>query len=123
MVAQLLKSKGMDAYNAPAKLAAGELIKLVDEVNADAVCVSVVAPSTIIHARYLCAKLRAQIPELKVVVGLWGATENLAQAAQRLHDSGANDTVTTLADAVLQLSSVSSLVDVSADGERREHVR
>ena len=60
MIAQLLKSEGMDAYNAPAKLGAGELIKLVDEVNADAVCVSVVAPSTIIHARYLCAKLRAQ---------------------------------------------------------------
>ena len=117
------KTRASDAYNAPAKLPAGELIKLVDEVNADAVCVSVVTPSTIIHARYLCAKLRAQAPELKIVVGLWGATENLAQAAQRLRDSGATETVTTLADAVLQLSNPSRLVDVSVDGDRPEHVR
>jgi predicted PurR-regulated permease PerM/methylmalonyl-CoA mutase cobalamin-binding subunit len=123
MIEQLLKNEGIDAYNAPAKLTASELIKLVDEVNADAVCVSVVAPSTIIHARYLCAKLRAQAPDLKIVVGLWGATENLAQAAQRLHDSGATETVTTLADAVLQLSNPSRLVDVSVDGDRPEHVR
>jgi hypothetical protein len=88
----------------PAKLVAGELVKLVDEADGDLVCISVVAPSTVIHARYLCAKLRAQLPNLKIVVGLWGATENIIQAAQRLRDSGASEVVTTLADAVVQLA-------------------
>ena len=81
-----------------------ELIKLVDEADGDLACISVVAPSTVIHARYLCAKLRAQLPNLKIVVGLWGATENIIQAAQRLRDSGASEVVTTLADAVVQLA-------------------
>ena len=72
-------------------------------------CISVVAPSTVIHARYLCAKLRAQLPNLKIVVGLWGATENIIQAAQRLRDSGATEVVTTLADAVVQLAKLAPL--------------
>ena len=87
---------------------------MVGEADGDAVCISVVAPSTVIHARYLCGKLRAQLPNLKIVVGLWGATENITQAAQRLRDSGANKVVTTLNDAVLQLS---------ADAEERAWAR
>ena len=104
MLARLLEQQGFQAQNASAELAAGELVKMVGEADGDAVCISVVAPSTVIHARYLCGKLRAQLPNLKIVVGLWGATENITQAAQRLRDSGANKVVTTLNDAVLQLS-------------------
>jgi hypothetical protein len=68
------------------------------------VCISVVAPSTVLHARYLCLKLRALLPTQRIVVGLWGATENIADAARRVRDSGADEVVTTLADAVLQLA-------------------
>ena len=103
MLAHLLQQQGFEAQNASAKLAAGELVKMVDEADGDAVCISVVAPSTVIHARYLCGKLRAQLPNLKIVVGLWGATENITQAAQRLRDSGANEVHTTFAAAVVQL--------------------
>jgi hypothetical protein len=110
MLAQLLQQQGFEAQSAPAKLAAGEMVKLVDE--ADAVCISVVAPSTVIHARYLCAKLRAQLPNLKIAIGLWGATENITPAAQRLRDSGANEVVTTLADAVVQLAKLTPARDV-----------
>jgi len=90
MLGRLLEQQGFQAQNASAELAAGELVKMVGEADGDAVCISVVAPSTVIHARYLCGKLRAQLPNLKIVVGLWGATENITQAAQRLRDSGAN---------------------------------
>ena len=112
MLAQLLQQQGFEAQNAPAKLVAGEMVKLVDEADVDAVCISVVAPSTVIHARYLCAKLRAQLPNLKIAIGLWGATENLTPAAQRLRDSGANEVVTTLADAVVQLAKLTPARDV-----------
>jgi hypothetical protein len=64
----------------PAKLVVGGLVKLVDEADLDAACIFVVAPSTVIHARYLCVKLRAQLPNLKIAIGLWGATENITQA-------------------------------------------
>ena len=62
------------------------------------------APSTVLHARYLCLKLRRFLPNLKIVVGLWGATENVADAARRVRDSGADEVVTSLAEAVVQLA-------------------
>jgi predicted PurR-regulated permease PerM/methylmalonyl-CoA mutase cobalamin-binding subunit len=111
MLVHLLQQQGFQAQKAPANLVAVELVKMVDEADVDAACISVVAPSTVIHARYLCAKLRAQLPNLKIVVGLWGATENIIQAAQRLRDSGASEVVTTLADALVQLAKLAPPAD------------
>ena len=104
MLVQLLQQQGFEAQSAPTKLGVGELIGLVEKAGVDVVCISVVAPSTVLHARYLCLKLRALLPKQRIVVGLWGATENVTDAARRVRDSGADEVVTTLADAVLQLA-------------------
>jgi len=86
--------------------------------RSDVACVSVVAPSTVIHARFLCTKLRARFPTLKIIVGLWGATERVAEATKRLHDSGADETVTSLAAALQEIATLSArrepLVSVTA---------
>ena len=74
MLEHSLQQQGTEAQCAPAKLLADELVKMVDEADADVACISVVAPSTVIHARYLCAKLRAHLPHLKIAVGLWSAS-------------------------------------------------
>jgi predicted PurR-regulated permease PerM len=103
MLVQLLQQHGFDAHSAPAKLPVDELLGLVEKHRVDVICISVVAPSTVLHARYLCLKLRALLPKQKIIVGLWGATENVTDAARRVRDSGADDVVTTLADAVLHL--------------------
>jgi predicted PurR-regulated permease PerM len=104
MLTQLLQQQGFSAQNGPGKLAAGELLDLVENSNVNAACISVVSPSTVIHARYICVKLRARFPQLKIVIGLWGTTQGLTDAARRLRDSGADEVVTTLADAVVQLA-------------------
>jgi predicted PurR-regulated permease PerM len=104
MLTQLLQQQGFSAQNGPGKLSAGELLDLVEGSDVDAACISVVSPSTVIHARYLCVKLRARFPQLKIVIGLWGTTQGLTDAARRLRDSGADEVVTTLADAVVQLA-------------------
>ena len=104
MLTQLLQQQGFPAQNGPGKLAAGELLDLVEGSDVDAACISVVSPSTVIHARYLCVKLRARFPQLKIVIGLWDTTQGLTDAARRLRDSGADEVVTTLADAVVQLA-------------------
>ena len=80
------------------------MLGLVKKTGVDVVCISVVAPSTVFLARYLRLKLRALLPEQKIVVGLWGAPENVTDAARRVRDSGADEILTTLADAVLQLA-------------------
>ncbi len=104
MLMQLLQQQGFAAQNAPGKLAAGELLDLIEKSEVNAACISVLYPSTVIHARYLCVKLRMRFPQLKIVIGLWGATQGVTDAARRLRDSGADEVVTTLADAVVQLA-------------------
>jgi hypothetical protein len=69
-------------------------------------------PSTVIHACYLCVKLRAQLPNLKNCHRPLGRDRNITQTAQRLRDSGANEVVTTLADAVVQLAKLTPAGEV-----------
>ena len=104
MLAQLLQLHGFDTQNASAKLDAGELLDMVEKDDAEVVCISVVVPSTVIHARYLCMKLRTRFPRLKIAVGLWSLTERVSEATNRLRDSGADVVVVSLADAVAQIS-------------------
>jgi hypothetical protein len=107
MLTQLLREQSFDAQNASATLAAAELLEKLDANRSDVACISVVAPSTVIHARFLCTKLRARFPTLKIIVGLWGATERVAEATKRLHDSGADETVTSLAAAMQEITALS----------------
>jgi predicted PurR-regulated permease PerM len=104
MLVQLLSQQGFEAQSAPTKLGVEELTGLVKKAGVDLVCISVVAPSTVLHARHLCMKLRALLPEQRIAVGLWGAKENVADAARRVRDSGADEVWTNLADAVLYLA-------------------
>ncbi|MCE9518701.1 MAG: AI-2E family transporter [Verrucomicrobia bacterium] len=110
MLVQLARQQGFGAQNAPAQLVAGELLGLAEKADVDVVCISVVAPSTVIHARYLCLKLRALLPKQKIVIGLWGATEDLTEATKRLRDSGADEVVTTLAEALVKIAKFAPLL-------------
>ena len=85
-------------------MVSGELVGWVRESEPDAVCISVVAPSSVSQARYLSSKLRASFPDLKIIVGLWGAEEKVAEASSQLRESGADDVVTTMAAAVERLA-------------------
>jgi methylmalonyl-CoA mutase cobalamin-binding subunit len=117
MLVQLLRQQDFDAENASAALSSGELLEMAAKSDPEAICISVVAPSTLVHARYLSAKLRAQLPHVKIVVGIWGATENMAGAGERLRSSGADEVVVSLAEAVVQLAKFSvSIADEMIPG-------
>ena len=103
MLTQLLQQQGFPAENGSANLSANELIDLAKRHEWEAVCISVVAPSTHTHARFVCTRLRAALPYVKIVVGLWGATEN-KETEERLRAAGANEVVVSLAAAVVQLA-------------------
>lgn len=119
MLAQLLKQQGVPALSAPVEAGADELVKTVQKSNADVVCISVVAPSTVLHARHLCLKLRQQLPRLTVIVGLWGSTENVSEAIRRVKESGADLVLTTLGEAVAAVASLGSVPsEVGVDAPR-----
>ncbi|MBA2743345.1 MAG: AI-2E family transporter, partial [Chthoniobacterales bacterium] len=104
MLAQLLREQSFEVQNASATIPATELLDRIEANRSDVACISVVAPSTVIHARFLCTKLRARFPSVKIIVGLWGTTERVAEATKRLHDSGADETVVSLAAAMQEIA-------------------
>lgn len=104
MLVQLLNQQGFATQGAPSNLGVGELIGLVKQAATDVVCISAVAPSTVLYARHLCLKLRALLPEQGIVVGLWGATESVADADRRVREAGADEVVTTFAEALLAIA-------------------
>ena len=100
MLMRLLLQKGHAVRSAVAKMPLADLIGWIREAETDVVCISVVAPTTLIHARYLCSKLRAAFPDLRIIVGLWGNAGLTEEAVGPLRDSGADEIVTTLAEAL-----------------------
>jgi predicted PurR-regulated permease PerM len=101
MLVRLLWQQGVPARSAVAKMPLSELAAWLR--NADVVCISVVAPSTLIHARYLCAKIRALSAGLKIVVGFWGRPDLSPENSAALRESGADEIVTSLAEAIGRL--------------------
>ncbi|HZL88881.1 MAG TPA: hypothetical protein VFB96_10950, partial [Pirellulaceae bacterium] len=55
----------------------------------------------VMHARYLCKRLRERLPEVKLVVGLWDAQGDLTKAKERIGCDAI--VVATLADAQQQI--------------------
>ncbi|MBC8125951.1 MAG: AI-2E family transporter [Gloeobacteraceae cyanobacterium ES-bin-144] len=100
MLLLLLGEPSYAVRSVEARMPIADLIALIKDTNADVACISVVAPSTMIHARQLCSKLRLNFPALKIVVGLWGRSGLPADIVGPLRDSGADEIVMSLADAV-----------------------
>jgi len=122
MLSQLLRQHHFMADAVATKGTSSDLFAQIRKSNAGIVCISVTPPSTIMRARYWSGELRKQFPKLRIIVGLWGATEQLTDAIGRLRASGADEVVTSLADAVLQCSKFSNIAVPAASeaGKQQE---
>jgi hypothetical protein len=101
MLAMQLKHQGYQVSNASAKMVTGELVAWVRDRNASIVCVSAVSPTSVNQARYLCLKLRAGFPDLKIIVGMWGPVGKTAADLKLLRESGANEVVNSISEAAV----------------------
>lgn len=103
MLAHLLSQQGFAAHTAPVSLPPDQQLDWIARLNPRVVCVSAVAPTTIIHARHLCSRLRRSFPDLTIIAGIWGGGKRATDASQALKDSGADEVVTTLMDAAARV--------------------
>lgn len=101
MLAQVLETRGCHVQAVPVTSLAGELSDLVGGCTADMVCISATPPAAVMHARYLCKRLRIHLPQVKLVVGLWDAQGDLTKARVRIGCSAI--VVATLAEAQEQI--------------------
>ncbi len=107
MLAQLLRLKSFECENLSAKLGVSELIDFTEKDVPDVIIISAVMPSSVIHVRYLCAKLRLKMPQVKMIAGIWGSGKILPEALQKLRYAGVNEIVFSLNEAVTMVETIS----------------
>lgn len=84
----------------------GEMLERVAEARPDVIFISAMPPAALVHARYLCKKLRGRFEDVPIVVGLWDAQGDLQKATERLAAVGANKVVNSAAGAVEELARI-----------------
>jgi CheY-like chemotaxis protein len=83
-------------------LLAAETLEEIAAQACKTVCISALPPNAVMHAAYLCKRLKQRLPELKVMVALW-TTQNSEKAQERLRQAGVDQIVTTVSDALARL--------------------
>ncbi len=109
MLAQLLEREGYRAEALPCKTLANEMAAQVAEAGSTAVCISATSGHDTRHTRYLCKLLRARLPELHVVVGLWAADLAPRELERHRGRMAVDGVVTTISDALEQMRPLAAL--------------
>ncbi len=117
LLARVLAPLGIDANVVTVATLKGEMLEQVAQLTPDAICISAVPPAAVIHARYLCKKLRGRFAEIPIIVGLWDAQGDLQKATERLTGVGAEKVVTSVAAAVEEMSHLHQLLLQGVRGE------
>ena len=103
MLAQLVDADAIRLDVTSARLLSSEVIDLVRTTGARLVCIADLPPSPPSKTRYLVRKLRATVPEVKILVGRWAPAELADEDRTSLIDAGANHVATTLLETRDQL--------------------
>lgn len=110
MLAKLLAHRGIAVRTLSAVAVSDGSAKDLANGAIKIVCISIVPPTGWRRARYLCKKLRAHVPGIKLVIGLWGAEDNLAEARAGLSTGAPDGIVTSFDEAIAMVTSLSGLV-------------
>lgn len=87
-----------------------DLVGQVAEQAPSLVCIGALPPGGLAHARYLCKKLRARFPEVKIIVGRWGLTSGVEANREQFQEAGADLTATTMLETRSQLNSLQPIL-------------
>ncbi len=79
-------------------LLSAEVVRDVREHGADIVVVGAVPPGGVAQARYLCKRLRAAVPGVRIIVARLGVGENVEAVRQALLSAGADAVGTSLVE-------------------------
>jgi predicted PurR-regulated permease PerM len=104
MLAQLLERAGHGVVSLPASPAVHEALTHVLPEQHDVICISALPPFAFAQASALCQRIRIQLPQIKILVGIWGFPSDLDKAAERFGSTRPDRIVATLAQAVEQIA-------------------
>ena len=96
MLAKLLPPAQTCVMGIPVRPA--ETVQAATQKQCKAILISAVPPNAAGDAGYLARRLRRQLPEIKIVVGLWGTEEKSGSARERLLKLGVDEVVTRVSE-------------------------
>jgi len=102
MLEQLATRLGCDFRRLPAATNPNT-VEQVATHEAEVMLVSALPPFALSRARSLCKRLRQRLPEQRVILGLWGADRNGAEAQDRIGPAYADTVATSLHTTVAYL--------------------
>jgi hypothetical protein len=72
MLRQVLDGTKYEVEIVSAAMLTAEVVALIGEKSPAMICIAAVTPGGLAQTRYLCKRLRARFPDLKIAVGRWG---------------------------------------------------
>jgi len=115
MLAKLLPSAQTCVMGIPVRPA--EIVQSAQQKQCKAILISAVPPNAASDAGYLARRLRRQLPEVKIVVGLWSADASNSSARERLLKLGVDEVLTRVSDAA---NALRQLVDSGTPAQKQE---
>ncbi len=103
MLTQLLHKAGSEDARYLAINTVDNMLDQVERGGFAIACVSALPPFAVGQARSLCKRLHARLPQLTILVGLWGFSGGLPKAQERVGPASPDAVATSLPDAMLQL--------------------
>jgi predicted PurR-regulated permease PerM len=98
MFAQLMDPDLWEVRIAAAENLSSEILQMAEEWKPDILCVASLPPGGLARTRYLCKRLRLRFPEVKMVVGRWGAKGDLEEYQKQFADASVDSVETRLLD-------------------------
>ncbi|HEY7039319.1 MAG TPA: AI-2E family transporter [Methylomirabilota bacterium] len=109
MLAHLIDPARWTIEIASPHLLGSEVIALVEEKRPAVVCLGALPSGSRGRTRYLCKRLRARFPDLRILVARWGLRDNVALARRQLEGAGADLVSTSLLESRQHLQEVYGL--------------
>jgi hypothetical protein len=103
MLRQLVSPSECEIELASAHALSGEIASLAAEKKPSVVLIAALPPEGLAQTRHLCKRLRARLPDIKILVGRWGGADPKANDRDVLMAAGAADVGLTLAQSRDQL--------------------
>lgn len=73
-----------------------DIFELIEKTKPDVVCIGAVAPFVVSHTQYLCQTLNKRIPQIPILIGLWGNPGLPSESIEKLKAAGATKVVFSL---------------------------
>jgi predicted PurR-regulated permease PerM len=106
MLRSLCRAGGLDMRLADGGESSSGVVLQVQQERPAAVVIAALAPGGLAQACYLCRRLHAQFPTIRIVVGCWGHRRDPKKSRKLLFSAGAERVATTLREARSRLAQV-----------------